>query len=697
MAVNLSPVGGVAAQFFNNDGVPLAGGLIYTYTAGSSTPQATYTTSAGGIAHSNPIVLDSAGRVPTGEIWLTDGISYKFVLKDSAGTLLATYDNIVGINSNFINYTGSQEIQTATAGQTVFTLATMAYQPGTNSLTVFVDGVNQYGPGAQYAYTETSGTVVTFASGLHVGASVKFTTTAINSASYGDAFQISYTPPFTGSEATNVGAKLAQTVSVKDFGATGDGSTDDYDAIQTAFNYCVANGYSLYFPAGTYNVVDKNYPFGQGLPVTALKDCNNVTVYGDGPTSILQTTSSAGADVLQLNGVKNLHFRNLKVTAFLTGFADAGSNGISVTNGWDNITVHDVWIEDCPYLDKGNYPDGGKGLTIQPGTPTVECGSLSARIFVKNCVIGTDLEWDLLNAATKKPAIMIDAQIEKALIGVLFQDAGGSNTGLDESFSLNYMVRAQTVNCQRDAIVGRGFGMDWNINVVANQNAAALRLNPNGDPWASWDDVVDSFRCTFAKNSRFYIHGYKPDQDVKAAIGDTSNTGFDGSTQNCQILIDIGGAAIDPITVPHISSNYVQDCVIQFTTKTCTSAEIPDILYYPTLNNTIIYGAYHHFNGMQITNAVNFSYDNGIQTFNSLERDGLTMYFKQTGGTGGDLIPLGVKSYTGTKVFGIRQDGAIATAGASSATSVSGVTKKIGIYDLSGTFLGYVPVYTTAA
>jgi hypothetical protein len=102
MAVNLSPVGGVAAQFFNNDGVPLSGGLIYTYVAGTSTPATTYTANNGSIAHSNPIVLDSAGRVPTGEIWLSDGLSYKFVLKDSTGALLATYDNIVGINSNFL-------------------------------------------------------------------------------------------------------------------------------------------------------------------------------------------------------------------------------------------------------------------------------------------------------------------------------------------------------------------------------------------------------------------------------------------------------------------------------------------------------------------------------------------------------------------------------------------------------------------
>ena len=156
MAVLLSPVGGVAAQFFTNAGVPLSGGKIYTYAAGTSTPQATYTTGLGNIQHSNPIVLDAAGRVPTGEIWLTDGLSYKFVLKDANDVLIATYDNIVGINSNFVNFVNQQEIQTATAGQTVFTLTTMEYQPGIGNLSMYVDGVNQYGPGAKYAYTETS-------------------------------------------------------------------------------------------------------------------------------------------------------------------------------------------------------------------------------------------------------------------------------------------------------------------------------------------------------------------------------------------------------------------------------------------------------------------------------------------------------------------------------------------------------------
>jgi len=62
MAVNLSPVGN-GQQFFDNNGVPLSGGLLYTYQAGSSTPLATYTDINGTIANPNPIVLNSS-RLP---------------------------------------------------------------------------------------------------------------------------------------------------------------------------------------------------------------------------------------------------------------------------------------------------------------------------------------------------------------------------------------------------------------------------------------------------------------------------------------------------------------------------------------------------------------------------------------------------------------------------------------------------------
>ena len=82
MTVNLSMFAGVGAQLFDDNGVPLSGGKLYSYAAGTTTPQATYTTSVGNVAHTNPIILDSAGRVPSGgEVWLTDNVNYKFVVK----------------------------------------------------------------------------------------------------------------------------------------------------------------------------------------------------------------------------------------------------------------------------------------------------------------------------------------------------------------------------------------------------------------------------------------------------------------------------------------------------------------------------------------------------------------------------------------------------------------------------------------
>jgi hypothetical protein len=348
MAVNLSPVGGVAVQFFTNDGTILSGGKIYTYTAGTNTPQVTYTTSAGTIAHSNPIILDSAGRVPTGEIWLTDGLVYKFVIKDANDVLIGTYDNIVGINSNFINFTNQQEIQTATAGQTVFTLTTMQYQPGTGSLSVFVDGVNQYGPSASYAFTETSSTVVTFVSGLHVGASVKFTTSEINAASYGDAFQISYTPPFTASVATNVGDKLAQTISPEDFGAVGDGTTDDTVAMQAAIDQVQSNGGGTIILTG-----GKNYKISNA-PLTISQQ--NVAITSEG--------SLIGATITVANDAAGIELTAARATFKGFSLVFSGASGSATSHGIDASTVQTPYVNMENVTIQGFPGDGVKFFDV---------------------------------------------------------------------------------------------------------------------------------------------------------------------------------------------------------------------------------------------------------------------------------------------------------------------------------------------
>lgn len=97
-SVLLSPVGN-GQQFFDNNGIPNAGGLIYTYQAGSSTLLTTYTTVNGNIANTNPIVLDAYGRTPS-EIWMQTGYSYKFIIQTASAVTLQTLDNLYPILQN---------------------------------------------------------------------------------------------------------------------------------------------------------------------------------------------------------------------------------------------------------------------------------------------------------------------------------------------------------------------------------------------------------------------------------------------------------------------------------------------------------------------------------------------------------------------------------------------------------------------
>jgi len=98
MTVLLSPIGNSMTPFLGTDALPLAGGLLYTYQAGSTTALATYADISGTIPCANPIVLGANGVSPTA-IWLSSLNAYKFVLATSANVTLYTYDNISGIPS----------------------------------------------------------------------------------------------------------------------------------------------------------------------------------------------------------------------------------------------------------------------------------------------------------------------------------------------------------------------------------------------------------------------------------------------------------------------------------------------------------------------------------------------------------------------------------------------------------------------
>lgn len=96
VSVRLSPLGN-PQQFFDTKGNILAGGKLSTYVAGTTTPQVTYSDSGGNNPNSTTLILDSSGR-PTVAIWLQSGVNYKFMLKDANDVVIATYDNVSGIN-----------------------------------------------------------------------------------------------------------------------------------------------------------------------------------------------------------------------------------------------------------------------------------------------------------------------------------------------------------------------------------------------------------------------------------------------------------------------------------------------------------------------------------------------------------------------------------------------------------------------
>jgi hypothetical protein len=173
MSVNLSLLAGAGWQFFTDDGTVLSGGKLYTYAAGTTTPAVTYTSVSGSIANSNPIVLDASGRLPE-QLWLPYNTTYKFVLYDANNVLIWTEDNIfAGVDPEALN-------------------------------DFIADLANASDPAK------------------------------------GDALvgfrQSDSTGNLAGSVNSTVHKKLQEIISFKDFGAVGDGTTDDAGSIQDAFD-----------------------------------------------------------------------------------------------------------------------------------------------------------------------------------------------------------------------------------------------------------------------------------------------------------------------------------------------------------------------------------------------------------------------------------------------------------------------------
>lgn len=137
--VTVTPAPLPVQQFLSGSGVPLAGGRLFSYLAGTNTLSPTFRDSGGLAQNTNPIVLDSGGRA---QIWLA-GISYKFVLQDALGNQIWSVDNVSdlayinGLNAMLLTGNQTASGNKTFTGNTTITNLTL----GTFDNFVYVDGV----------------------------------------------------------------------------------------------------------------------------------------------------------------------------------------------------------------------------------------------------------------------------------------------------------------------------------------------------------------------------------------------------------------------------------------------------------------------------------------------------------------------------------------------------------------------------
>jgi len=246
MIVSLSLLAGAGWQFFNDNGSPLSGGLLFTYRAGTTTPQTTYTDSSGTVANPNPIVLDSAGRISQ-EIWLNSEYTYKFVLKTPASVPIWTKDNIPG---------------------------------------------------------------------------------------YGSSADIAFVPAGTGATSRTVQDKLRDTVSVKDFGAVGDGVTNDTAAFEAMVSFCAASGAIGLVPTGTYLIDPSTRTFSGSLPFV---------IKGEGRGASILKNRNAASRFIYWTGAHGAAIEDLSIDGSFTGLPSVPtSGGTLVLISSNNNTIRNV-------------------------------------------------------------------------------------------------------------------------------------------------------------------------------------------------------------------------------------------------------------------------------------------------------------------------------------------------------------------
>jgi hypothetical protein len=285
---------------------------------------------------------------------------------------------ITAAGMNFISgataTTTEEETQTATQGQTVFTLNTIDYTPNTNNLAVFVNGSKQV---SGVNFTETSLNTVTFTSGLNAGDVVEFIYGLTIASGTLYATDIKYNEGGIGAVTRTLESKLQESISALDFGADPTGANDSTTAIQEAINAAATNSSTVLIPAGLYKVTNT-----LNLPP-------NVTLEGQGypfPVGDYNPTARFTGTV-----INKQHSNDCIV---VQGTSDnqecAGIKGIAIISNYNTYPAGDgIKIDRVSgyYIDNCNiWSCGGNGFTIGVSSGDVQGNNTIRNTYVNNCV-----------------------------------------------------------------------------------------------------------------------------------------------------------------------------------------------------------------------------------------------------------------------------------------------------------------------
>jgi hypothetical protein len=337
----------------NQDTSP--GGTVTYPISGSALPTGSKLTIFGNLPYDQPLDLPSGGNFsPLALENQLDRLTMQIQqLREQVGRSLTVpvtsgvspslpapaASNIIGWNENADNLENYPLSELATSlafatyrydtftGDGSTTQFTLSADPVTlGNLDVAVGGVTQT-PGADYLLVTG---VIEFTSAPPLGVTIlaRFGE-GIASGPASDSYDVRFRQAGTGSVDRTAEAKMRETVSVKDFGAVGDGVTDDTAAIQAAINFaCPSKDFAVYtaneikalwFPAGVYKV--SNLLLQHKLSTD--DDSRSFRIYGNG-VRIEQISGSTGP-VLEISSCKRLHVSDLQIAGetYITGMWDS--------------------------------------------------------------------------------------------------------------------------------------------------------------------------------------------------------------------------------------------------------------------------------------------------------------------------------------------------------------------------------------